>query len=185
MHTYLAATLPVCTLGQTPPLTLDQLYTQCAGILKADALQDLKLLLSGRLIEGRTAFGRAWSALSRQMDNEMAALRAQRWQIQPPPPKLHSGFSLEASRLVHEAFSRETPLEMEWALDQGRWKLAQGLISPDRPLGVERILAFGLQLGLMHRWADMDADVGRKQLSDLIEATVQNHLSKESMKHHE
>lgn len=169
MHIYLAATLPVCTLGETPPLSLNEFYVQCSGILNREALQELDLLLHNRFSEGRTHFGQAWTALNTQMENEMAALRAQKWQAQPPLPRLHSGFSLEASRLVHEAFNRDTPLQMEWTLDQGRWSLAEGLISPDRPLGLERILAFGIQLQLMHRWAALDADTGRERLNTLLE----------------
>jgi len=176
MHSYLAASLPLCTLGQTPPMSLDAFYLQCSGILTADELQDLENMVYNRLSEGRTAFGRTWSALTIQMDNEMAALRAQRWQIQPPWPHLHPGFSLEVSRFVHEAFSRETPLETEWTLDQGRWKLAEGLIRPERPLGLERILAFGIQLQLMHRWAALDADTGREQLNTLLESLINNML---------
>ncbi|MFW5997549.1 MAG: hypothetical protein ACOCPP_01920, partial [Desulfovermiculus sp.] len=153
MHTYLAATLPVCTLGDTPPLSLNGYSVQCSGILNREELQELDRLLQNRFSESRTHFGQAWTALNMQMENEMAALRAQKWQVHPPPPRLHSGFSLEASHIVHEAFNRETPLEMEWRLDQGRWRLAEGLISPDHPLGLERILAFGVQLVLMHRWA--------------------------------
>ncbi|MDZ7759425.1 MAG: DUF2764 family protein [Desulfovermiculus sp.] len=177
MRTYLAASLPMCTLGQTPPMSLEELSFQCTGVLSADELQDLELLLHNRFSEGRTAFGRAWSALATQMDNEMAALRAQRWQIHPPSPSLHQGFSLEVSRVVHEAFSRETPLEMEWTLDQGRWKMAGELISPERPLGLERILAFGIQLQLMHRWAALDADTGREQLNTLLEGLINNILT--------
>lgn len=179
MHTYLAATLPVCTLGETPPLSLNGFYVQCSGILKREELQELNLLLHNRFSESRTHFGQAWTALNTQMENEMAALRAQKWQVHPPLPRLHSGFSLEASRLVHEAFNRETPLQMEWTLDQGRWSLAEGLISPDRPLGLERILAFGIQLQLMHRWAALDADTGGERLESLLEGLVNKILTGE------
>jgi hypothetical protein len=176
MHIYLAAALPVCTLGDTPPLSLHVFSVQCSGILSREELHELDLILHNRFSKGHTHFGQAWTALNTQMENEMAALRAQRWQAHPPLPRLHSGFSLEASRLVHEAFNRDTPLQMEWTLDQGRWKLAQGLIPADRPLGLERILAFGIQLQLMHRWAGMDVDSGRKRLNDLIETIVSENL---------
>ena len=177
MHIYLAATLPLCTLGDTPPLSLNGYYVQCSGSLNREELQELDRLLHNRFLEPRTPFGRAWSALNTQMVNEMAALRAQKWQVHPPLPRLHSGFSLEASRIVHEAFNRETPLEMEWTLDQGRWRLAEGLISPDRPLGLERILVFGVQLVLMHRWAALDADTGRERLNTLLEGMVDKILT--------
>jgi hypothetical protein len=177
MLIYLAASLPVCTLNDTPPLSPSEYYVQCSGILSRDGLQELDRLLHNRFSESRTHFGQAWTALNIQMENEMAALRAQKWQVHPPSPRLHSGFSLEASRLVHEAFNRETPLEMEWTLDQGRWRLAEGLISPDRPLGLERILAFGVQLVLMHRWAALDADTGREQLNTLLEGMVDKILT--------
>jgi hypothetical protein len=155
-------------------MSLDAFYLQCSGILAADELQDLENMVHHHLSECRTAFGRTWSAINTQMDNEMAALRAQKWQIQTPWTHLHPGFSLEVSRFVHEAFSRETPLETEWTLDQGRWKLSEGLISPERPLGLERILAFGIQLKLMHRWAALDADTGREQMNKLLERLIKN-----------
>jgi len=177
MHTYLAAALPVCTLGEAPPLSLHELYVQCSGILSREELHELDLFLQNRFFEGSTHFGQAWTALNTQMENEMAALRAQKWQVHPPLPRLHSGFSLEASRLVHDAFNRETPLQMEWTLDQGRWSLAEGLISPDHPLGLERILAFGIQLQLMHRWAAMDADTGGERLESLLEGLVNRILA--------
>jgi ElaB/YqjD/DUF883 family membrane-anchored ribosome-binding protein len=94
MHSYLAASLPLCTLGQTPPMSLDAFYLQCSGILAADELQDLENMVHHHLSECRTAFGRTWSAINTQMDNEMAALRAQKWQIQTPWTHLHPGFSL-------------------------------------------------------------------------------------------
>ncbi|MFP4049037.1 MAG: hypothetical protein ACLFT8_03735, partial [Desulfovermiculus sp.] len=84
MHTYLAATLPVCTLGDTPPLSLNGYYVQCSGILNRVELQELDRLLQNRFSESRTHFGQAWTALNMQMENEMAALRAQKWQVHPP-----------------------------------------------------------------------------------------------------
>jgi hypothetical protein len=89
---------------------------------------------------------------------------------------MYSGYSKEVAHLVHEAFNRENPRELEWRLDQGRWNLAQDLIPPERPLGFERILAFAVQLRLMHRWTAMDADTGQERLESLLQGLVSNML---------
>jgi hypothetical protein len=182
MRTYLAATLPVCALGQTPPFSLEGFLAQCAEVLTINDRQEVESIVLNRLSECRTAFGRAWSSLKMQMDEEITILRAQKWQIPAPPSKMYSGYSLEVRRLVHEAFDRETPLQVEWTLDQGRWSLGQGLIPPDRPLGLERILSFALQLQIMHRWAAMDADTGDKRLTSLLEDSVSKALAERAYK---
>jgi hypothetical protein len=140
-------------------------------------LQEGEHLVHNRLSECRTPFGRAWAGLNIQMDNEISALRAPGWEVHPPSPGMHSGYSLEVSRLVREAFSKETPLQTEWALDRGRWDLVQSLIKVDNPLGLERILAFGVQLRLMHRWAAMDAQAGKDRMKALLEPFVDQALT--------
>lgn len=172
MHTYLAASLPLCLLGQTPPMSAEQYRFQCSGVLSSEDLHELDLLIKDPLPECRTLFGQTWSALMRQMRFELAALRAKQWATKPPVPERSFGFSQEVQRLVQEATSRESPLDMEWTLDQGRWALLQSLIPPANPLGLERILAFGVQLTLMQRWMTIAENKGQEGLTAVIQSNI-------------
>ena len=168
-HISLAASLPWLELGRKPPLTVEDFRFSCSGTLSPVEFQELEMLLKAELGPYATSFGRSWAELEIQIRNECARKRV-------PGLKegfrMHRGYSVQAARVVMDAFHQETPLKREWLLDKGRFALLDELIGLDH-LGLERILAFAGQLRLVHRWEVFDEQRGRERFRNLVERTVE------------
>jgi hypothetical protein len=166
---YLAASLPLLSLDAKPPFSMEAFRMRCSGLLAPKERSELERMLQGQQEGFLTVFGRAWAALQAQMDNECARQR----NLRLDQLRSHSGFSVQVRDLVLDAFNRENPLARERVLDAGRFALLEELAQSD-PYGLPRILAFAGQLRLVHRWAGLDKDSGRKRFASLVEETVQS-----------
>ena len=166
--TYLAATLPSLTLGRPAPVSVAGFRFSCSGLLDEPELRDLDRMLDMSPGFCETPFGQAWSDLEIQISNECARKRRPGLEKKL---RMHGGYSVQVREMVRDAFQRETPLDREWVLDNGRFSLLENLAAPGS-LGLERILAFAGQLRLVHRWAQFDEEQGRKRFQELVEETV-------------
>jgi hypothetical protein len=170
---YLAASLPLLSLDRRPPMSLQELQRSCDGLLAPEQRAELENMLWGRIQGMQTRFGRTWADYEAQLENECARKRSNR----PERLRSHAGYSIQVRDIVLDAFNRENPLERERVLDWGRFRLLDELGALN-PLGLERVLAFAGQLRLVHRWAALDRELGRKRFQSLVEQTVQQLLTR-------
>lgn len=169
---YLLSSLPALVLGQDSPLSLEAFLGVCA-ILSPEEQAEAARIIKGRHQELKTDFGRAWRDLDLQIRNQAMLIRAKSWNVSPAwPGSTAARYSVRARDMVSDAFELDSPLEREWALDKGRWALIQDLTRKDDPFGLDRVLAFGLQLKLVQRWAGIDKDHGREQFHSLVQACM-------------
>ena len=82
-----------------------------------------------------------------------------------------SGCDLRLERLVEAALQEQDPLQKERALDRARWITADDLAGPD-PLARERLFAYAIQLGILMRWQNRDAETGRQTFLKLTETPI-------------
>ena len=169
-HYYLVASLPPLVLGEAPPITPEQFLAQCEGPLSEGEWMDVRAQLRGELCEhARSEGARAWYRKEVQLRNAVARIRATRQHVDPRSfLREHEGFDTGIEKMATDAFARSNPLEVEWALDHGRWRLAEELSLID-PFGVARVMAYAVQLRLAQRWADLDAARGRERMEKGIE----------------
>ncbi len=167
---YLVASLPPLVLGETPPISPDQFLAQCEGILSVGELEDVGNLLRGEIcVNMHSPAARAWCAKEIQLRNAVARIRATRRHTDPRSlMRDHAGFDATIEKMVTDAFARSNPLDVELALDHGRWRLAEDFSLGDQ-FGIERVMAYAVQLRLAQRWADLDPDRGRERLETTVE----------------
>jgi len=169
---YLLSSLPALVLGQDSLLSLEAFQGLCA-ILCPEEQAEAARVIKGRYQELKTDFGRAWGDLDLQIRNQIMLIRAKTWNVsQALPGPTAARYSVRARDMVSDAFELDSPLEREWALDKGRWALIQDLTRKDDPFGLDRVLAFGLQLKLVQRWAWIDKDRGREQFHSLVQTCM-------------
>lgn len=169
-HYYLVASLPPLVLGEAPPITPEQFLAQCEGPLSEGDRMEVRALLRGELCENARSKGaRAWCNKEIQLRNAVARIRATRQHVDPRSfLREHEGFDAGIEKMATDAFARANPLEVEQALDHGRWRLAEELSLGD-PFGMDRVMAYAVQLRLAQRWTDLDAQEGRRRLEQGIE----------------
>ncbi len=169
-HYYLVASLPPLVLGEAPPITPEEFLAQCEGPLGEGEWMEVRALLRGELCpNARSAGARAWCSKEIQLRNAVARIRATRQHVDPRSfLREHEGFDAGIEKMATDAFARSNPLEVEQALDHGRWRMAEELSLVD-PFGMARVMAYAVQLRLAQRWADLDTARGRARLEKGIE----------------
>lgn len=169
---YLLSSLPTLALGQDPPMSLEAFLRQCT-ILGMEEQAEIGRIIQGRHQDLRTGFGQAWRDLDLQIRHQIMIFRTTAWNVQSAKsePSM-SRLSVRARDVVNDALELDSPLEREWALDKGRWVLIQDLTSPDDVFGLDRVLAYGLRLKLVHRWGGMDRMKGRERFQALVKSCM-------------
>jgi len=166
---YFTSTLPALTPGVAPPFSPADFLFRAQGVLSAEDLAELALVLGHRAGEGKSAFCRAWSAADAQIRNTVAKARAARRGVEARPfLRDHSGYAVWLDRAVSDALAKGNPLERETALDAARWSFVDDLATRDAS-GLSAVLAFAVKLSLCARWGAMDEEAGRGKLDELVE----------------
>ena len=111
---------------------------------------------------------RAWLESETSLRNAVARVRADRRGVEAAP-YIRSGEKFDATmlRMVDEAFGRATPAERELDLDRFRWQTIE-LLAGLNPFALSAVLAYGLKLKLVQRWARLSAEAGRQRLEELV-----------------
>lgn len=176
---YLAAGLPLLTLGDPPPLSSADFLFRCQGALSDEDHKELRLILDDRAREGVSDFARDWLSSETQICNTIAMARATRAGVEVRP-YLHSyaAADIAAQYAASDAMSRSQPLEREFALDRCRWNVLEELASRD-PYGLDAILAFGAKLQLAERWAALSEDAGRETVETFIRNQIDRKFESE------
>jgi len=167
---YLVASQPWLTLGDKPPVSLEEYLFSAAPVLSPEDYEELRRVLEGRLDECRSDFARRWRDMDAQLRNAVAAVRAQRNGVEARRyHHAHGGFEVWIEKAVADAYAKADPLERELALDRCRWRIVEQLAAAD-PFGLAGVLAFAVKLVLAHRWAAMEEEAGRTALAEAVES---------------
>ena len=121
---YLVASLPTLSFGAPNPISSDELFARCVGILTPDHLAILAAIQQGRTLTG-SPFVEAWTARETQLRNAVARSRGTRLGVDWRSfQRDHTGYDVALEQAVSDALAQPTPLEREQGLDRWRWRLA-------------------------------------------------------------
>lgn len=165
---YLAASLPMLSLEEPPPMSLSQFRDLCRQNLIPADRDALDALLDRDGAGSDNPFVVAWRNREIQIRNAAARLRASR-AGKDPSPYLREQQSFDASTelTVTSAFSRASPLEREMEIDRARWKMIDD-VAGFIPFTASTILAYALKLRLAERWASMEPAKGRQVVDEIV-----------------
>jgi hypothetical protein len=170
-HWYLVASLPSLTLGAEPPMSLQAFRTLCGEHLPDADLRELDAVLAGPgASAGTSAFARSWRQFCQRVQDECAVLRGARLGIDSTPYRADIGVP-DAGLIaaVRDAMQQPDPRSRELQLDTLRWRTLDDLAQA-APFGTPAVLAFGLRLQLVVRWATRTEAAGRRRLGQHLDA---------------
>jgi hypothetical protein len=156
---YFAASLPSLKIDGALPMSVADFQDMCQAHLAPRHRCAMQALLSDET-EATHPFVRAWRTLDAQIRNAVARYRATKRQGIP--------FEGLAEKAVTDAFALTDPLQRELAIDRFRWDQLGSLAGFDM-FSLESILAYGLRLKIVERWATLSEERGRTRAEDLIE----------------
>jgi hypothetical protein len=165
---YFAATLPWLTLDGDLPMSVAEFRARAAAFLsRRDAAALAALEDSAQ--PAAHPFVRAWRAVDTHIRNAVARARAARARRDATPYLREAGepFDGTLDHRIGEAFALPDPLQREQALDRIRWDKLDALAGTD-PFAPRAVLAYGLKLRLVARWAALREEVAAKHLDALI-----------------
>jgi hypothetical protein len=158
---YFVASLPALTLAAPPPQSFAAFRAEVARLLPPSVGRELDAVVAGGAPGAGSGFASAWHDHEVQLRNAVARARALRRNEEVAPfLKPCRGFSLAIEQAVGEAYGKPNPLERELALDQIRWSSADELARTEA-FGLEAVLAYGVKLKMVERWAALSDEAGR------------------------
>lgn len=161
---FFVASLPALHLGAPVPMPLAEFRAEVARLLPAETAVELEAVLRGDGPAARSVFARSWFALQVQLRNAVVHTRAARRGVDEVPfLRPQSGISLYLQDAVVAAYGKPNPLERELALDRIRWEAADEMARAE-PFREPTVLAYGLQLQMMERWAALQDKAGQEAL---------------------
>jgi hypothetical protein len=175
---YFAATLPALTLQGALPMTWDVFLSLCdEHLTPVDRKAVSQLERPPDAAASPThPFIRDWRDKELQIRNAVTMVRAGRTGRDAAPfLRDAAGCDIAIARGVSDAYAQGTPLERERALDGIRWALVEELEGFDA-FDSRAVMAYGLKLRLVERWAGIEEKAGRKEADTLI----QQDMDKES-----
>jgi hypothetical protein len=165
---FLAASLPMLSFEGEPPISLEDFRNRCSEHLSGRDQAVVEALLAENMTPSRNRFVSDWRDRETQLRNAIVKVRAQRKGLDAKPfTRPQEGFDSYIEKAVIDAFGRPNPLERERALDRFRWKQIEELAGFD-PFTTNAILAYALQLQMVHRWAAQNPAAGRQQAQNLV-----------------
>lgn len=167
---YLIASLPALSLGQVS-MPAGAFHARCEAELAPRDLQTLRELDQEPTppADATHSFTAAWRDYETQLRNAIAKVRAARRQTDATRLlRPHGRFSPAIEDAVEQAWTMDSPLDREKALDRLRWTLLEELQGVD-PFSFRVILAYALKRRIAERWSTMDAETGWKQAQQVFE----------------
>ncbi len=166
---YFASTLPMLMPDRPPPFSVADFRERCVDHLTAGDMAALDGMLDRQPTQELHPFVRDWQSTDGQLRNALARTRAERMHKEPNAHVREiEGSDTALENAVSEAYSQPNPLAREKALDQIRWECIEELAGFD-PFTGRAILAYGLQLSILERWARMDKEVGSAAVETLLQ----------------
>jgi len=165
---FFAATLPVLSLDNPPPLSSERFRKLCAEHLSTNDLRALDEILTPTFGDSKHSFVRAWRHREIQLRNALARTRAARLSTNAASYlKDHEGYDTYIEKTASDAFSKTNPLDRELALDKFRWSQIEDLAGYDC-FSTRPILAYALKLRLAERWAAMTEEKGGSVVDEMV-----------------
>jgi len=167
---FLVSSLPGIKLDAKPALSLDAFCATCDDHLSSHDREALTVVLDAKVPPSIPhPFVEQWTARETQLRNATARQRAAKRQEDAGAYlRSHTGFDVGLEDKVEEAFNQPTPLERERVLDQLRWRILDELAGTD-PFGSSAVLAYGIKLRIVERWAAMDVEIGQARIGEAVE----------------
>jgi hypothetical protein len=163
VFTYLLASLPTLSLDEAPKVSRDDFLVLCERFVSAEEQADLEAVFTPDdpdKAPPNTPVAATWQAWETQWRNAIARQRAARRRLEASPyVRSHPGYRVDIPLAVAEAYTKETPLSRELALDELRWRLLDDLALQD-PWGFAALYAYAVKLQLAWRWAGFSDDAG-------------------------
>ncbi|AGW14784.1 hypothetical protein [Megalodesulfovibrio gigas] len=167
---YLVSSLPTISLrepGGVPPLGQDEFIGACLAHVPEELLLDLQAVLEGALEEASHPAARAYANFEVQLSNAVQRRRAGLRPVDSPLAlQEHEGWSVALEHAVEQAFTAPDPLAREVALDRIREQFLDELATTS-PFGEAFLIAYAGRLRLALRWAQWNANEGRRRLETL------------------
>jgi hypothetical protein len=170
---YLAASLPALSMEAPPPMSGRAYRALCQEHLSAGDFRVLDEALTPGDEPPRSALGREWWDHDRDLRNAVVRIRASRLRTDPAPFLRADAFDTSCERAAADAYAKPNPRERELALDRFRWLQLDALAGYD-PFSVRALVAYGLKLRLVERWAAMDAGKGRQTIESIVSKDTTN-----------
>jgi hypothetical protein len=165
---YFAASLPMLMPDHPPPFSVEDFRRQCATHLAPRDMDALDDLLGHGATRSTHPFAHGWRQADGLLRNALARIRAERLR---QDAGVHTrdvdGVDTAIDHAVAEAYNRPSPLEREKALDHIRWRRLETLAGLD-PFSGSAVLAYGMQLTILERWARMDKEAGSATVDTLV-----------------
>jgi len=170
---YLVSSLPLLRFGEKPPMSVEMFHAAYTGHLSEEDLSVVEAVLENRE-PLRVGVASSWWNGEVQLRNAVVRVRAKNAGIDSSRfLQLHAGFSVSIGKKVADAWVRPNPLEQEAELDRARWALAEELALTG-PFAFPGILAFAVKVRIAERWAELDDEIGRAKVEELILASVES-----------
>lgn len=170
-HYFLAGSLPMLAFDEPPRITTVDFLSACQSHL---AETEFKVVVAAlEQTHCRHGFVRAWRDRDCQIRNTLAVARAQHRATDPQPYlRTHVGFDVATQHAVQEAMGRPHPLDRERGLDRLRWSTLDELAGPDM-FRLDYLVAYGLKLQILERWAAMDDEAGNERVEQVVGAELE------------
>ncbi len=170
---YIGASLPALLYDESPLLSSEELIELCREHLKrtdADAVERAgELFQSIRSLTERADLHRLakamydWEiALRRELAEQRKKLVA--WEAQEEEEE--TGSLPEAQRIAREVLTRESPFEVEMALQHARWSKLEEL-EVGHYFDTAALVAYMLKLGILERNQKMNREAGEQRFDEV------------------
>jgi len=161
---YLSATLPGLLFGATPPMSEEEFLALCRRNLSsadcAETVAAIGYLNSDKVPETlRSGFLASFLAWERTFRNELARLRARRFNRSEEEFVRSSKRSDEAGRVAASCFAIDDPYQAELNLERERWNAIERLSSLST-FDLDFIIAYRMKLAINERLERLNAETG-------------------------
>ncbi|MDD5691559.1 MAG: DUF2764 family protein [Candidatus Omnitrophica bacterium] len=159
-YTYFISSLPMLQFGSKPALTLKDFLNRCAEFIprKDAALIKEALSTDGYALKvSAPAALLKWREFDLALRNELVKARALRKKVDPAGfLRNDTYFDMKIIHIAQAALRHTSVLEAERYLDLERWNVLDE-ISRGHYFDLDFLLAYGLKLAILERWAKIEA----------------------------
>ncbi|NLO24125.1 MAG: DUF2764 family protein [Fibrobacter sp.] len=163
---YFVSSLPMIQFKDAPPMSVEEFKRQCETNLNDFELGAIEALLDGK--DYPEPFVSAFYSHETQLKNIAARARATEWdsdiRIMDRP---FDGYNVAYAKMVNDALVKANPLEMEEALEEARFYLADEL-SGVGSFTMAHVYAYALKLKILERLSKLNQEAGNTALLKII-----------------
>ena len=166
---YTVASLPMLTVNQEPPITIDYFLETCRYTMTE---KDFSVLQSAALVPSDSASHNAikkWQDWERTLRNELIKMRSQKTGIDGSKYQRDGDSTTGVFDAAREAFNSVNPKVGEEVLDNARWRYLDELESGHN-FDLTKLIVYYLKLQISERKANMNIDNGRIKYQEIYDS---------------